>query len=589
MKKINFQLGILLFAMLLMNVASAQENTNSENEEKVIMVKKTIDKNGKERVETITQKGSETSVTVTVDGEVVPNEELNGEELVVFKKGNKTYFLREIEENVIDNLDLAFQELEIKLNDVRMPDVRLGVAEDGDTNDDEGELGVSLQEVETEADGKQVKIATVFEASAAEEAGLQKGDIITAIDGKKVKNLSQAMHLIKANAPGESIAIQYLRDGETKTTTAILKASKNKNTLIFGNGDTRIEWDNDGGISWNGDENFKIKLPIFDNKGEMGVTLGEATDEGVRIENVETASGAAEAGLQEGDIITKIDGKKIKKSTDLVEALSGKKAGETVDVKYLRADETNTTTVKLKKSNNVFLFKGENQEIKWENKEEDWNFDWTEADGNASMGLLLGEATDEGVTVEGTVKNSGAEAAGLESGDIIIKIEDETVRSADEIKAILKDKKAGDEVEITYLRAGELNTATVILGTKKVMIKKPKDIDVIFGNKEEKEQLETYEEVETPTVAAENRLEFSQLDMYPNPNQGAFTLNFEIEAGATTIRIKDVNDKVVFLQEMPDFNGTFSDRIDISEHPSGVYFLEIEQGDKKVIKKVIYN
>ena len=54
--------------------------------------------------------------------------------------------------------------------------------------------------------------------------------------------------------------------------------------------------------------------------------------------------------------------------------------------------------------------------------------------------------------------------------------------------------------------------------------------------------------------------------MYPNPNQGAFTLNFEIQPGATIIRIKDVNEKEVYTNEMPNFNGIFSDRIDISEH-----------------------
>jgi membrane-associated protease RseP (regulator of RpoE activity) len=208
------------------------------------------------------------------------------------------------------------------------------------------------------------------------------------------------------------------------------------------------------------------------------------------------------------------------------------------------------------------------------------------------MGVLVGEAADEGVKIEGIIKNSGAEEAGLESGDIVTKVDGERVQSAAEIKMILKDKQAGDVVEVMYLRDETENTVNITLGSKKVMLKKPKDVETIFGNKdnkEGKEQIEMYEEVETPKVAAENRLEFSQLDMYPNPNQGAFTLNFEIEAGAITIRIKDVDGKEVYTEEIPDFNGIFSDRIDISEHPSGVYFLIIEQGDKKMIKKVIYN
>jgi len=553
MKKFNFQLGIFLFTMLLVNTVLAQEKQTSGKGEKVV-----VTENGQERVETTTYKNRTKTVKVVVDGD-----------------------------EIVEEYNLAFEELKVKLSNIQVPNQLVTIK-----NDSEGELGVSLREVGTEENGKQVEIVGIFEAGAAEEAGLQKGDIITAIDDKKVKSLSQLMHLIKANEPGESIAIQYLRDGKVGETTATLQASKNKNELIFGNGDTRIEWDNDGGITWNGDENFEIRFPIFENKGEMGMTLGEANDDGVSIKNVETESAAAAAGLEKDDIITEINGEKIKSAAALMKTLEGKKAGEELDVKYLRNGEANRTTVTLKKSNNIFSFKGEDQEIKWEGGDNNWNFNWIEDNQNSSMGVLLGGITDEGVKIEGIIKNSGAEEAGLESGDIITKIDGETVQSVAEIKAILKDKKAGDVVEVRYLRNETENTTNITLGSKKVMIRKPKDIDIIFGdgeNKEEKEEIEAYEKVETPKVAAENRLEFSQLDMYPNPNQGAFTLSFEIEAGATIISIKNMDDKEVYTEEMPNFNGIFSDRIDISEHPSGVYFLIIEQGDKKMIKKVIYN
>jgi len=559
MKKFNFQFGIFLFAMLLVNTVLAQEKQTSEKGEKVV-----VTENSQERVETTTYKNRTKTVKVVIDGDVV----LNGDEIV-------------------EEYNLAFEELKVKLSNIQVPNQLVTIKNGG-----EGELGVSLREVRTEENGKQVEIVGIFEAGAAEKAGLQKGDIITAIDDKKVKNLSQLMHLIKANEPGESIAIQYLRDGKVGETTATLQASKNKNELIFGNGDTRIEWDNDGGITWNGDENFEIRFPIFENKGEMGMTLGEANDDGVSIKNVETESAAAAAGLEKDDIITEINGEKIKSAAALMKTLEGKKAGEELDVKYLRNGEANRTTVTLKKSNNIFSFKGEDQEIKWEGGDNNWNFNWIEDNQNSSMGVLLGGITDEGVKIEGIIKNSGAEEVGLESGDIVTKIDGETVQSVAEIKAILKDKKAGDVVEVRYLRNETENTTNITLGSKKVMIRKPKDIDIIFGdgeNKEEKEEIEAYEKVETPKVAAENRLEFSQLDMYPNPNQGAFTLSFEIEAGATIISIKNMDDKEVYTEEMPNFNGIFSDRIDISEHPSGVYFLIIEQGDKKMIKKVIYN
>lgn len=589
MKKIKIQFVLSLCLVLVYSLAVAQTETKS-TDEKVIIVKKTTDENGQERVETITQKDGKTTVLVTVDGQEVPAESIEGEELVVVKNGNKTFFLREIDDSVIDNIDIAIDELEVKLQGISMPDWRIGVAEDGETRDDEGNLGVEVKEAKvSNSDIKHVKITAVQEASAAEEAGLQKGDIISAIDGKEVRSLSQFMHLIKANAPGETIAIDYIRDGESLQTTATLKKGKDINSILFGDGDTRIEWDDDGRITWNGDEDFTIKLPMFSNKGTMGVTLDDEVVGEVVIAHVERGSAAANAGMKKGDIITEIDGQTITDKSEVIDLLEDKKAGETVAVSYSRDGTIYKTPVILKKSNNLFSFKNEDNEIKWESNEDDWNFNWTEDDGNASMGVLLGDELDEGVLIEGTIKNSGAENAGLQKGDIITAINGQVVRTYEELKDAINAQESGDEVEVSYLRDGKENTTNVALGTKKILIKKPRDIDVIFGEKEEDEEMEEYKKVETPKVSEGERLEFMQLDMYPNPNQGVFSLDFEIEAGATTITIADTDGKEVFKKEMADFNGIFSDKIDISDQPSGVYFLTIIQNDKKIVKKVIYN
>ena len=590
MKRLNTIIGMCFVLLFLMtNVAFAQEE-GQESEEKVIMTKKTIDENGKERVETIIRKDGKTEVRVTVDGKEVPAENVEGEDLVIFKNGNKTYFLKETND-IVDNLDLALEGLEIRLNDIQMLDIRLGVA---DENGDEGSLGVMLKEREVKKDGKkikEVKITEVFEGSAAEEADLQAGDIITSIDGKNIRSLSQCVHLIKASAPGETIAIDYRRDNEDFETTATLKEGKSNNSILFNDNETRIEWDNDGGIIFNGDEDFQIKFPRAANKGELGVQLGEALSQsGVHILKVNKNSAAKNAGLKSGDIITEIDGQKMSTTNDIIEALKAKKAGETVDISYLRNNSAYKTPVTLKKSNDIFYFKNDDNEIKWDGKGDDWNFNWIEDGGSASMGVLLGEDTDdEGVSILGTTDNSGAEEAGLEKDDIIISINGKKVNSNEELIQEVKAQEVGDILEVDYKRDGELFSTTVELGTNRIKIRKPRDIDVIFGEEEVDEEMEEYEAVETPEVEEENRLEFSQLDMYPNPNQGAFQLDFEIEAGATIVSIANMDGKVVYSKDMRDFNGVFSDRIDISDEPSGVYFLTIKQGDKKIIKKVIYN
>ncbi|MFT6937448.1 MAG: hypothetical protein ACJA1N_001752, partial [Saprospiraceae bacterium] len=152
MKRFNFQLGIILLMLLVCNVGMAEQKEPNKKGEEVI-----ITKNGNERVEITTLKDRTKIVKVIVDGDVV----LGGDEIV-------------------EELDLAFEELEVKLNKIYIPNIRFNVAEDGEINDDEGELGVSLRETKTKTneDGetvKQVKITAVCEKSAAEEAGLQKG------------------------------------------------------------------------------------------------------------------------------------------------------------------------------------------------------------------------------------------------------------------------------------------------------------------------------------------------------------------------------------------------------------------------------
>ncbi len=582
MKLLNIQTAIFLLTFFIVNFATAQEQTQKVVYEKIIMVKENNPKNTPKQVKTSTQKDRISAIKVMIDRIKMPIEKKKSTSLMLLKKRNN------------DDLSIAFKALEVNLNAIKMSDFQFAMAANyPKTNDSEGDLGVSLKEITATNNGetiKQVKIEQVFQSSAAEEAGLKAGDIITAVDGKKVKSLSQLTHLIKSNEAGETIIIDYIRNGQFEQTKATLKKSDIKNAILF-NDNSGIEWNDKGEITWKGDESFKIKLPILNNKGEMGVTFGEVTKEGVIITHIEAQSAAETAGLQVGDIITVIDGQVISKPKHIINVLEGRKQGETLDLEYLRGGILSKTKVVLKKNNDTFLFKSDEHEIKLK----DGNFEWIEDENNISMGVLLGETTAEGVKIKGTIENSGAAEAGLEKGDLITAINGEAVRTTEAIKTSLEGKQTGDIVRVTYIRNEETKTVEVFLGTKKMSIRKPKDIDIIFDKKQPTGKTDETDEskgkesknVETPIVSENNRLEFTELDMYPNPNQGAFHLNFEIDPGATTIIILDVNDLEIYRNEMPDFNGVFSNRIDISQHPSGTYFLHITQSDKKIIKKIV--
>jgi S1-C subfamily serine protease len=78
-------------------------------------------------------------------------------------------------------------------------------------------------------------------------------------------------------------------------------------------------------------------------KEQFGVTV----DSGLVVETVSSGSGAEKAGLKEGDVITKVDGKDMKSSDDLRTAIQGKKAGDTLTLEIHRDGQTQTLTATL--------------------------------------------------------------------------------------------------------------------------------------------------------------------------------------------------------------------------------------------------
>ena len=78
----------------------------------------------------------------------------------------------------------------------------------------------------------------------------------------------------------------------------------------------------------------------------LGVSLGEVTDEGVPVDVVEGAP-AADAGLRDGDLITKVDGDEVDDAEDVRDAVTAKKPGDELRLEVRRGDETETFEVEL--------------------------------------------------------------------------------------------------------------------------------------------------------------------------------------------------------------------------------------------------
>ena len=68
-----------------------------------------------------------------------------------------------------------------------------------------------------------------------------------------------------------------------------------------------------------------------------------------------------------------------------------------------------------------------------------------------------------GVYITAVTDDSAADKAGLQAGDIIIKVDGEDITNYEELKAKKNEHKAGESLELTYVRSGNEDTVTVTL------------------------------------------------------------------------------------------------------------------------------
>ena len=87
------------------------------------------------------------------------------------------------------------------------------------------------------------------------------------------------------------------------------------------------------------------------------------------------------------------------------------------------------------------------------------------ASGGAALGVVLG-AKSKLLEVDEVNEKSGAKEAGLQKGDVILSIEGKKLKKIEDIAEVLKDRKAGSMVKMTYRRKGEEITVDVRLAAR---------------------------------------------------------------------------------------------------------------------------
>lgn len=162
-----------------------------------------------------------------------------------------------------------------------------------------GLLGVTIATIDEEtaqALGAEVDhgalVSNVQADSAAEKAGLRVDDIIVEVDNERIDNSRDLANAIGLKGPGDEVRIEYLRNGERRTTTAQL----GEQTLMQGSGSDI-------------------------HPGLTGALFATATegDGGVEVSDVEPNSPAAQRGLRPGDRIIAVNRVRVRNLEDLQE------------------------------------------------------------------------------------------------------------------------------------------------------------------------------------------------------------------------------------------------------------------------------
>ena len=249
-----------------------------------------------------------------------------------------------------------------------------------------GWLGIRMEEISS-AKAKElnlpaergVLVTSVAEDSPAAKGGLKAGDVITDFDGQRVEGTLTLQRLVREVPAGRKIALSIWRDGRAQSLTVEISSRRSLHT--------------------HGDDVFYLHRPDFDFQipsvsippipplppieigpfnsfrmfgapalgidaedlsGQLGNYFGAPDGQGILVREVMPGLPAEKAGLKAGDVIVRIDGKRVKDAGELRAALREKlsKASEsaeagkaavapTVELSILRSGKESTVRVEL--------------------------------------------------------------------------------------------------------------------------------------------------------------------------------------------------------------------------------------------------
>jgi serine protease Do len=237
-------------------------------------------------------------------------------------------------------------------------------------------LGVETREV-TSDNAKELRLpgehgvvlGRIAPDSPASKSGLRENDVVTEINGQQVEGAMQFRRMIREIPAGRNVQLTVWRDGHTQKINVTLgKAEElrhNMTNMTPGTfafrmpelpqmpdlpevaeipGMPSVDWD--GPVLYSGHP--RLGIDAEDLAGQLGSFFGAPEGEGILVRSVNSGSPAEKSGLKAGDVITSLNGERIRSVGDLRQKLAAQHGERDKGAENKDKESTDKTrTVKL--------------------------------------------------------------------------------------------------------------------------------------------------------------------------------------------------------------------------------------------------
>ena len=171
----------------------------------------------------------------------------------------------------------------------------------------------------------------------------------------------------------------------------------------------------------------------IDSEKDRGNEINLGTMEGIYVAKVVDGSAAASAGIVEGDVIIAIDGQKVSKMAELQEIIARKRPGQKVAITYLHDKKKKTETAVLKnEQGNTNVVRNADLDVLGAN--------FREVSAAQKQQLEISNGLEVLKVNSGKLK-----AAGVPKGFIILRVNDQDIKTIDDLQRIVKETSTSKE------------------------------------------------------------------------------------------------------------------------------------------------